>query len=87
MIKYSQFNTIQRRKLWKMLQSGLSIAQIAEKLSRHRSTIYPEIKRNRSPEGYLPHTAQQMAQRRKKGRTRKIRCDTPLYHYIRRKLI
>ena len=48
-----------------LLHSGHSVKDIAEKLQRHKSTLYREIKRNITSSGsYLPDHAHKMAQQR-----------------------
>ncbi|MCP1167154.1 helix-turn-helix domain-containing protein [Limimaricola sp. ASW11-118] len=44
----------ERRLVEDLLQAKMSIAQIAVRLSRHRSTIYREIRRNRFEDSELP---------------------------------
>jgi transposase InsO family protein len=41
---------------------GLSKIQIAQRLGRHRSTIYREVQRNRRSIGYLPGIAHQIVE-------------------------
>jgi len=52
------------RRLYVFLEMGLSVTEIAQKLSRNRSTLYRELQRNQEPEGYLPGIAQQKADTR-----------------------
>ncbi|WP_341213826.1 helix-turn-helix domain-containing protein [uncultured Limimaricola sp.] len=44
----------ERRLVEDLLQAKMSITQIAVRLSRHRSTIYREIRRNRFEDSELP---------------------------------
>jgi hypothetical protein len=48
-----------RRRLYVYLEMGLSIKEIAKKLSRHKSSLYRELKRNKESEGYLPIRAEE----------------------------
>ncbi len=75
---YSQIDLDERRKIERWRQAGASVEVIAEKLGRHRSTIFRELRRNRfedaeMPElgGYFCHTAQSVAKERR-SRHRKL---------------
>jgi IS30 family transposase len=63
---------------------GLSISEIAKKLTRHRSTIYREIGRNKELRGYFPVVAHQKAKERsnRKCLSSKIRKHGILRDYI-----
>lgn len=52
---YSQLSDDERRKLeqWRIAKIGIDV--IAEKLGRHRSTIFRELKRNRFQDIIMPH--------------------------------
>ncbi len=43
---YSQIDMDERRKIARWRTAGISVDVIAEKLGRHRSTIFRELKRN-----------------------------------------
>lgn len=65
---YSQIGLDERRKIARWRTAGLSIEVIAEKLGRHRSTIFREVRRNmfidkQIPDlsGYYCVTAHEMA--------------------------
>lgn len=62
--KYTQLSITDRRRLHIFLEMGLSITEIAKKLSRHRSTLYRELTRNQEEEFYLPGVAQEKAEAR-----------------------
>lgn len=65
----------------------LSITDIAKRLSKHRSTLYRELKRNKEAEVYLPGAAQLKAdERAKERRQSKIEKDGYLRDYIVRSL-
>ncbi len=59
---------------------GLSMTDIAKKLSRHRSSLYRELNRNSDQEGYFPKAAQQKAEDRAKY---KRQCKLHLNGYLR----
>jgi IS30 family transposase len=66
---------------------GLSISAIAKRLSKHRSTLYRELNRNREDEGYLPKTAQlKTEERAKQKRPGKLEKDGYLRDYVVRSL-
>jgi IS30 family transposase len=66
-LSYSQLTHQQRTRLEILNQQGtLSVSAMADDLGVHFSTLYREIRRNRSPDGeYDSFQAQQMAQARK----------------------
>lgn len=81
---YSHISLDERRKIERWRTAGLAVDVIAEKLGRHRSTIFRELKRNRfvdaeMPEldGYWCMTAQDMA-RDRRARQRKLIRFQPL---------
>ena len=69
---YSHIDLDERRKIERWRSAKVSIDVIAEKLGRHRSTIFRELKRNKyedtdmpSWDGYYCLTANDKAQRRR----------------------
>lgn len=57
MSKYTHLSSSDRRRFYTFIEMELSIADIAKKLGKHRSTLYREFERNKEPEGYLPGVA------------------------------
>jgi IS30 family transposase len=51
---YSQIDLDERRKIERWRQAGVSVDAIAEKLGRHRSTIFREIARNKFEDRDMP---------------------------------
>ncbi|MDH6232177.1 IS30 family transposase [Mesorhizobium soli] len=51
---YSHIDLDERRKITRWRMAGLSVEIIAEKLGRHRSTIFREIKRNMFIDAVVP---------------------------------
>lgn len=51
---YSQLDLDERRKIERWRQAGASVEVIAEKLGRHRSTIFRELRRNRFEDAEMP---------------------------------
>ena len=77
-MKYQQVTTEERYTLAALKKQGIPIAQIAEIMGRHRSTIYREIKRNLSPRGwyYRPFEADSMTRgRRRRSRRNRHYAD------------
>lgn len=75
---YSQIDLDERRKIERWRQAGASVEMIAEKLGRHRSTIFRELRRNRFEDvemadltGYFCVAAHGMAKERR-SRHRKL---------------
>lgn len=80
---YSQIDMDERRKIERWFAAKISVNVIAEKLGRHRSTIFRELKRNRfsDPElkeldGYYCVTANDMAQKRRYAMRKLVRFST-----------
>ena len=60
---YRQLDLGERRTIFRLLNAKIPMAEIAQQLGRHRSTIHREISRNHFREqreyaGYYPLTAQ-----------------------------
>jgi IS30 family transposase len=69
---YSQIDMDERRKIARWKTAGISVTLIAEKLGRHRSTIFREVRRNAFEDpamddlnGYYCVTAHEMARDRR----------------------
>lgn len=85
--KYTHLSMSDRRRFYTFIEMGLSIKEIAERLDKHRSTLYRELNRNREPEGYLPRVAQlKTEERAKQKRSSKIQKDGYLRDYVVRSL-
>ena len=83
MSDYTQLSVNDRRRFYVFLEMGLSISEISQKLSRHRSTLYRERNRNKESELYLPVIAHQKAKARAQhGRHSKIQKDGYLRDYV-----
>lgn len=80
---YTHLSVTERRRLHIYLEMGMSIKEIATKLSRHRSTLYREMNRNKEPEGYFPVIAQQKTQERAEQKCpSKLQKDGILRDYV-----
>lgn len=81
--KYTHLSMSDRRRLYIFLEMKLSISEIAQRLSKHRSTIYRELNRNSESNDYLPKTAHQKTQERaKQKRPGKLKTDWALCDYV-----
>jgi IS30 family transposase len=61
---YTHLTKEERDKLAVLRSRGWKLREIAEKLGRNVGTLSRELKRNKSPGAYLPHKAQERAERR-----------------------
>jgi IS30 family transposase len=87
MSSYNQLTQKERFRLHGHLNTGKSVAKIAQILGKHRSTIYREIKRNSYHQNYLPDTAhKKYVRRRNRQRKSKIRAHSSLFWYVAQKL-
>jgi IS30 family transposase len=87
MKEYKHLSIRERQRFYAFLDMGLSITEIARKISRNRSTLYREIKRNQEQGRYLPVVAHKKAQQRiSYGRSSKIASHKALHEYILRGL-
>jgi IS30 family transposase len=80
---YSQLDLDERRTLFRLVEARRPVGEIAERLGRHRSTVYRELGRNRFRDGdrgfcgYFPLTAHDLARGRRRRR-RKLAADDAL---------
>ena len=72
-MKYCQLTSDERYLISQLRKAKCSVAQIAEVLGRHRSTIYREITRNLTPCPKGGHYCHSKAQERRNGRLRRSR--------------
>lgn len=86
MANYTQLTPRERRRLRYFIDINLPIVEISNRLNRHRSTIYREIKRNHTNGLYLPARAHEKAQKRKNRKPYKFKFDNKVYKYVIRKL-
>ena len=66
MQNYTQLTESERNQIYALKLAGFKPSAIALQLSRHPSTIYRELRRNRGLRGYRPRQAQQMADNRRR---------------------
>ena len=87
---YRQLDLDQRRTLFRLVEARRPVGEMAERLGRHRSTIYRELGRNRFRDGdrgfcgYFPVTAHDLARRRRQRRRKLIADDTLRAHVVER---
>jgi transposase, IS30 family len=80
---YSQLDLDERRTLFRLVEARRPVGEIAERLGRHRSTVYRELGRNRFRDGdrgfygYFPLTAHDLARGRRRRR-RRLAADDAL---------
>src|SRR3954470_23056784 len=80
---YTHLSISDRRRFYTLIEMKLPIAEIAKKLSKHRSTLYRELNRNSEPEGYFPKVAHLKTQgRAKQKHPSKLETDGVLRDYV-----
>jgi IS30 family transposase len=85
--KYTHLSMLDRRRFSVFLEMGLSMTEIAKRLSKHRSTLYRELNRNKDLEGYSSGISQlKVEERAKQKRLSKIKRDGYLRDYVVRSL-
>lgn len=83
MSHYTHLTKNERQRFYIYLEMGLSIKAISTKLSRHRSTLYRELNRNKEIETYLPGVAHDKAlSRASYGRRSKLEKEGYLRDYV-----
>jgi transposase, IS30 family len=88
---YSQLDLDERRTLFRLVEARRPVGEIAERLGRHRSTVYRELGRDRFRDGdrgfcgYFPLTAQDLARRRRRRR-RKLAAEEGLRAHVTERL-
>lgn len=83
MNNYTHLSMNDRQRLYTYLEMGVSIKTISQKLSRHHSTLYKEINRNKEFSKYLPGIAnQKAASRASNGRISKLQHNGYLRDYV-----
>src|SRR5665213_3578189 len=83
MSKYTHLSISDRRRFLTFLEMGVSVAEIAKKLFKHRSTLYRELKRNSEDEIYSPHQAQlKTAKRALMKRAGKLQTNNVLRDHV-----
>jgi hypothetical protein len=60
-LHYKHLSQIERYQIHRLMRAGLNITQIADLLSRSKSTIGRELRRNTGSRGYLPKQAPERA--------------------------
>jgi transposase, IS30 family len=84
---YTHLSISDRRRFYTLLEMRVPIAEIAKRLSKHRSTLYRELNRNSKLEGYFPKVAQlKTEERAKQKRLSKLQQDGILRDYVVRSL-
>ena len=82
---YQRLTNDEREEISRSIAKGMSESEIATNLGRHRTTIWREVKRNRSKSGYRAFSASKRAQARAASRRegkRKLVTNQRLSHYV-----
>lgn len=84
---YTHISFEERKEIYFALNAGIEVSEIANRLGRHRSAIYREIRRNTVGGKYVGSTAHEKTQKRQRfSRKNKIRDNPKSQAYIVRKL-
>ena len=87
MRSYKQIKEEERKKIYLLQKEGMSYEKIGELLSRSKSSISREIKRNSDKGlGYLPDTAEKLAKQRRYKQKKKIDKNKEIKNYVLDKL-
>ncbi len=81
-MSYQQLTEGRRYQISTLLELGISISEIAEKVNCHRATVYRELKRNRTCSQYCPKHAHASSVSRRKA-ARKYRVPVERIEFIR----
>jgi IS30 family transposase len=85
---YRQLDLDERRTLFHLVEARRPVGEIADRLGRHRSTVYRELGRNRFRDGdrgfcgYFPVTAHDLAGRRRRRRRKLVADDSLRAHVV-----
>lgn len=83
MKNYTQLSFTERQQIGSLLLMGKGKGIIANRLGRHRSTIYRELLRNKRLEkGYAAYEAQKQARERHTHQPSKLETNKSLYEYV-----
>ena len=82
MTDYTHLSMRDRCLIATFLSMEAKISTIALRSGRHRSTIYREIKRNKSGKRYMPGIAHEMAKQRHPGPSNKLQTNIELNEYV-----
>lgn len=83
---YQQLTDEERIEIYAMRQEGKTIAQMAEALRRHRSTVYRELNRNSGQRNYRPKQAHRKAEERRTSKRKAVKMTGRTLTYIHDKL-
>lgn len=85
-MKYHQITQEERYQIYALKKEGLSQTAIAKNLSRDKSTISRELKRNKGLRGYRPNQAEEMAKKREALKPKSKRLNEKSISYIKEKI-
>jgi len=84
-MNYTNLTQDERYQIYAYKQTGMSPSLMAIKLSRDKSTIFREFKRNTGGRGYRPKQAQEMATERHKNAFKAIKMTDEVINIIERR--
>jgi IS30 family transposase len=82
MANYTHLGMRDRCLIATFLSMDSKISTIATRSGRHRSTIYREIKRNKTGSKYMPGVAHELAKQRHPGLANKLQVNVELNQYV-----
>jgi len=80
---YTHLSMRERCIITTFLSMKTKISVIAERIGRHRSTIYRELERNTEDEKYMPGVAHELAKERHPHASNKLQTNFDLNNYVR----
>lgn len=79
-MKYQQLTEGLRYQIALLYKENISLSEIGRRVGVNRSTLFRELRRNRTAEGYSPDAAQRMSDARRASEAKRFICpDTVLY--------
>ncbi len=85
MSHYTHFSMKERCQLLVFLDMGLGVSEVANRLGRHRSSVYRELNRNGGGKRYSPALGDAQARKRRPGKALKL-LNPLLYRYVYNRL-
>lgn len=79
---YTHLSMRERCLISTFLEMNIKISEIADRIGRHRSTIYRELARNEKGERYMPGIADALAKERHPTPPNKLDKNTGLNDYV-----
>lgn len=83
---YRQLTEGERNQFYALRQAKMPMTEIANQLSRSRTTLYNELDRNRGGRGYRPRQAQKFSEKRRAEKAQPLKMHPEVIAYIESKL-